>query len=342
MLKSVRFWIGFGVSAVCIFLLLQQADPRKVYEEFTHANYFWLIPAVSVYFAAVWVRAIRYEHIVRTLRPVRAALLFPLLVIGYMANNLLPFRMGEIVRSYLLGERHQISKMASLGTTAVERLFDGLALLALLAGSVVVLGANGTIHDVTLIALGIFAFALAVFIACLASPDGSERLVATLARPLPLKIRGKVMGLATSFIEGLRSLRHPKAITWVVATSLVAWLIETVAYLCVGKAFGLELSWAYYVMAMSAGNLIMIAPSTPGGTGAFEYGVTQALLLANIDPDLATAYAFGSHITILVPATILGLYYLWSMRLSLTSLTAQAGAALEPVGVEEELPTTRV
>ncbi|MGH2585548.1 MAG: lysylphosphatidylglycerol synthase transmembrane domain-containing protein, partial [Dehalococcoidia bacterium] len=171
MLKRLRIGIGLAVSILFLGLLFRLADPRKILDALAGANYIWLIPAVLIFFVELWVRAVRYEHIVKTLRPATASGLFPILVIGNMANNLLPLRIGELVRAYMIGERYQLSKMAALGTGVVERIFDGLTLLALLAGTVILLGASGTIHDITLTAVAVFALALAFFIACIASPD---------------------------------------------------------------------------------------------------------------------------------------------------------------------------
>jgi uncharacterized protein (TIRG00374 family) len=337
-LKRLRIGIGLVVSILFLGLLFRLADPRKILDALAGANYVWLIPAVLIFFLELWVRAVRYEHIVKTLRPATASGLFPILVIGNMANNLLPLRIGELVRAYMIGERYQLSKMASLGTGVVERLFDGLTLLALLIGTVVLLGASGTIHDITLTAVAIFALALAFFIACIASPDACERLIARLARPLPRRFSERLVSLAVSFIEGLRSLRHPNAIAWVVATSLVAWTLETLVYACVGQAFGLEVNWGYYVMAVSAGNLALTAPSSPGGTGLFEFVVMQVMRLAGVDEATAAAYALAAHFTVLMPATLLGLYCLWTMHLSLGGLSRRAETALEPVPVEADPP----
>lgn len=333
---KIKYWLPPAVGLVFLVLLLRQANPREIASALTGANYFWLIPAVLVFYVELWVRAVRYQHIIKTLRPVSAVALFPILVIGNMANNLLPLRAGEVYRAYLLGERHQLSKMASLGTGVVERLFDGLTLLALLSIAIIALGANGAIHDITLIAVAVFAIALAGFVAVLASPDGAERFVQIMARILPLRLRERAVTMAVSFIEGLRSLRHPDAIAWVVGTSLLCWGLETLVYACVGQAFGLNIHWGYFMMAVCAGNLALTAPSTQGGVGPFEFAVTQALLLARVNEPVAAAYAFAAHFTVLLPATLLGLYYLWTMHLSLGRLGARAHSALDPMVAEPE------
>ena len=225
--------------------------------------------------------------------------------------------------------------MAALGTVAVERLFDGLTLLGFLALTVLWLGGDGVLTDLTLIAVAIFAVALAVFVAALAAPDATEQLVARLARLLPDRFRDRAYTLAWSFVEGLRSLRHPDAFAWVTGTSLAAWLLEAVVYMLVGYAFDLDIGFGYYVMAVGAGNLAITAPSSAGGIGPFEFFVKQVLIGAVVADSVAAAYSVAMHAVILVPVTVLGLYYLWAMGLSLGDLRRRATPAYESAGADD-------
>ena len=335
MLRSARVWLGLLISAVFIGLLLFRTDPARIWDALRGANYWWIAPAVGVYFASVWVRAVRYRFIVRTVKDIPPAELFPVLVVGYMANNLLPARIGELVRAYMLSERQQVGKMAALGTVAVERLFDGLTLLGFLALTVLWLGGDGVLTDLTLIAVAIFAVALAVFVAALAAPNATEQLVTRLALLLPERFRDRAYTLACSFVEGLRSLRHPDAFAWVTGTSLAAWLMEAVVYMLVGYAFGLDIRFGYYVMAVGAGNLAITAPSSAGGIGPFEFFVKQVLIGAAVADSVAAVYSFAVHAVILVPVTVLGLYYLWAMGLSLGALRRRATPAYESAGADD-------
>ncbi len=331
MLRSGRVWIGFGVSAVFIALLFLRTDLSSVLDALRSANYWWLIPAVALYVGSVWVRALRYKYIVRTVRPVTTTEMFPILVVGYMANNLLPARAGELVRAYVLGEKHNVSKMAALGTVAVERLFDGLTLLGFLAVTVLMYGADSALKDLALIGVAIFAVALAVFVGALAAPDASEQLIGRLCRLLPAKLRDKARDLAVSFVEGLRSLRHPDAFAWVAITSVGAWMLEAVVYALVGRGFGIDAGFGSFVMAVGAGNLAITAPSSQGGIGPFEFFVKQVMIGAAVSESVATAYSFAVHAVILVPPTLLGLYYLWALDLSFSVLRRRSQPVLEPV-----------
>ena len=329
MLKSGRVWLGIAASAIFVFFLLRKIDPAQVIDAFRTANYFWIVPAVALYFVSVWVRAVRYRYIVRSVKPVSSGSLFPILVIGYMANNVLPARAGEFVRAHAMSERHGISRMSALGTVAVERLFDGLTLLGFLAVSVVFLGSEGALRKLTLIAVAVFALALAVFVGALAAPDAMERLIEQLSRLIPGRFREKAKNLAFSFIEGLRSLRHPDAFAWVTVTSLIAWLMEAAVYGLVGRAFGFDIGWGYYVMAVGAGNLAITAPSAQGGIGPFEFFVNLVLHHAGVLGAGAAAYSFAVHAVVILPATLLGLYYLWSLGISLRPTGRAPEPALE-------------
>jgi uncharacterized protein (TIRG00374 family) len=325
-LRSRRFWLGLLVSAVFIGLLFYRTDPSMVLDALRGANYWWVAPGVVVYLFSVWVRALRYRYIVRSVKPLQTGALFPVLVIGYMANNLLPARAGELVRAYVLGEKHSVPKMAALGTVAVERLFDGLTLLGFLALTVLLLGGEGLLTDLTLVSVPIFAAALAVFTVALAAPDWTERLVARFSRLLPQRFQERVYDLACSFVEGLRSLRHPDAFAWVTVTSVVAWLLEATVYMLVGVGFGLDIGFGYYVMAVGAGNLAITAPSSQGGIGPFEFFVKAVVISAGAAESVAAAYSFAVHAVIIIPATALGLYFLWAMKLHLSGLTRPAPA----------------
>jgi len=93
------------------------------------AHYAWIIPGVLVYGVAVWARTWRWHYLLRPLKPVPLTKLWPVVVIGYMGNNVYPFRAGEVIRAYVLKQKEGVSISASIATVLVERVFDGLVML---------------------------------------------------------------------------------------------------------------------------------------------------------------------------------------------------------------------
>src|SRR5258708_19565899 len=129
----MRRWLFLAVSiAVSVFFLyigLQGMNLAEVWNQITHANFWWLIPGVLVYFLAVWGRTWRWPYLLRPLKEVPLRKLFPIVVIGYMGNNVYPFRAGEVIRAYVLKRNEGVKITASLATIVVERIFDGLVML---------------------------------------------------------------------------------------------------------------------------------------------------------------------------------------------------------------------
>ncbi len=93
------------------------------------ANYWWLIPAWRCTLLAVWVRAWRWHYLLRPLKPIPTATMFPIVAIGYMGNNIYPARAGEVLRAYVLKRKEGVPISASLATIIVERIFDGVVML---------------------------------------------------------------------------------------------------------------------------------------------------------------------------------------------------------------------
>ena len=338
-IRSRRFWIGTAVSLVFIGLLLWRTDLREVWDTWRRAQPLWLLAALAVYFCSVQLRAFRYRFILLSRISISAWELFPILAIGYMANNLLPARAGELVRAYVLGERHKVSKMFSLGTIAVERLFDGLALIGILLSAAIFLGVNGALRDLAIITVPLFALAFALFLTVLASPSLSERLALRLVRLAPSRFHERAEELALAFISGLGSLRHPRLFAIVIVTSALSWTMEGIVYSLVGRALGMQIAPGFYFMAAAAANLAITAPSSQGGIGPYEFFAAQTIIFAGASASVAAAFALAVHALVILPITLVGLYFLWRTHLHLSQAVRQERA--EPL-IDEPVPIDAV
>src|SRR5579862_7409108 len=129
----MRRWIALALGVlISVFFLvygLQGLSLADVWTTITHANFLWLIPGVAVYFLAVWGRTWRWHYLLRPMKQIPLKSLFPIVVIGYMGNNVYPFRAGEVIRAYVLRRNEGVKITASLATIVVERIFDGLVML---------------------------------------------------------------------------------------------------------------------------------------------------------------------------------------------------------------------
>jgi uncharacterized protein (TIRG00374 family) len=260
-------------------------------------------------------------------RRVSATRLYPVVIIGLMANNLIPARAGELARAYVLGQRERISKTTSLGTIAVDRLFDGLTLIPMMLIVAAFAGSDAEfdaplLGDLNFERLGLvmsvlFGIALAVLFWMAFSHRGQQLLHSIVARVAPASIEPKIEGLLQSFFDGLQALRNPidLSIAWLM--SLASWTLEATMYFIIARAFGIDVPFYVFLLLCAAANLAIAVIASQGGVGPFELVVTETVVaFGAATPATASAYALGLHAILLFPIIALGLALMWSMKLT--------------------------
>ena len=323
MLKQKRFWLGLIVSLGLLVFVFYQTDPSKILVSLQQAQYIYLLPALALYFAGVGVRAARWHFLLRSIKPIPSRALFPPVVIGYMANDILPARMGEIVRAYVLGQQENVSKAATLVTIVVERVFDGLTMLTfLVAGSFVLNLADAELNARLRVVGALFIAAIVALALFAGMPRRVEHIVGFFIRRVPSEsLRARATALTRSVLDGLGALRSPADSLTVYALSILAWLFETGMYLVIALGFNVALPFPVFLVACAFANLVTIAPSTPGYVGVFDAPVIYVLTNFGIEPNLATSYTLVLHAALILPVTLLGFFYVWRAGLSLTQMT---------------------
>jgi glycosyltransferase 2 family protein len=317
LLRSVRFWASLAISVVFIALFLRATDPHEIEDALKQANYWYLVPAFAVLLLAICVRCARWSVLMRPVAPMSPQRLFPYAIIGYMANNLLPARAGEVVRAYVLGDREHVSKMGTFGTIAVERLFDGcvLVLMLLISGSIVGFE-NSKLQIIALVSSVVFVVALVGFYVLTLSEARAKRVIHRCLQFLPERFELRAESMADSLVGSLRSVHDPRSLALVVFFSALAWTIEAGCYAVIGRGFGLDVGFGHYCLLLAAANLAIIIPTFFGGTGPFEWAAKLVLVGAGVSDSVAGAYAIVAHALVLVPTTIMGLVLLWSFGVS--------------------------
>ena len=152
-----------------------------------------------------------------------------------------------------------------------------------------------------------------------------ERLIGL----LPHALRQRARGLVDSFLSGLQCLQSPYVVSLVLATSLGAWLLEALMYYLVGLSFDIGEGFAAYLMVAAAANLAITLPSASGGIGPFELLAKETLTFLGVGSAVAGAYAVALHGLLLLPVIVAGLFFLWTINLSLGRTLGGAGG--EPV-----------
>ncbi|HZP25575.1 MAG TPA: lysylphosphatidylglycerol synthase transmembrane domain-containing protein [Dehalococcoidia bacterium] len=327
MLRSRKLWLGAVGTVLFLGLFFARTDFGDLGHALAHANYWWVIPGIAIWFLAAWFRAIRWRVLLAHLADLSTRSLYPIVIIGYMANNLLPARTGELVRAYVLGERHPVSKMATLGTITVERLLDGFVLVIMLASVGAFVGLDSSLRILVIVTAVVISLGLIVLLWATSQKHRADRLVNLLLRVVPGKFQASARELADAFLEGMRSLQSPTAMASVLAATVIAWLLEATMYYFVGLSFDLGEPFTTYLLVTGAANLAITVPSTSGGVGPFELATRETLTSLGVASGTASAYAIALHGFLLLPVIAAGLICLWAINLSLVRV-AKAPASV--------------
>ncbi len=306
-----KFWLGVIIGLFFLALAFWGQDFKAIGQSLSEANYLWLIPALVAYFIGVGVRAVRWQYLLSPIQKISVQRLFPVVVIGYMANNVLPVRMGEIVRAYVLGRREGVRKTAGLATIVVERIMDGITMILFLSVFSLFVKIGTSIEGLEKIAAGVFLVVIALFFVVAHSREWMKKLEGFGLKFVPAKLRPRVAGIADSFIDGLQILRQWRDLLMVFVLSVLAWGFEAGMYWMVALAFNnLNLSLAAVFMTLAVANLATLIPSTPGYVGPFDAAAKLVLVqIFAISQNLASSYVILLHAALYLPVTLLGLYY---------------------------------
>lgn len=316
-MKKWQFWVGVFISILFLWLAMRGLKLNEFWEAVKGANYIWLVPGIAVYFVGVWVRAWRWHYLLGPIKKIPTKAMFPITTIGYMGNNIYPARAGEVLRAVILKRREGVSVSASLATIIVERIFDGVVMLAFvfvnlpelakLTGSS---GFVGNIQQVAVIGTGVFLGALVIFLVAAMFSHMTMKVALRFIRFLPQRFHARLVSISNRFLDGLASLRSPFNVLMVFFTSVIIWLLETGKYWFVMHAFDFSVSFFALMLMNGIVNLATSIPSAPGYIGTFDAPGIAVLTAFGVEHSIAAGYTITLHVALWLPVTALGAYYL--------------------------------
>ncbi len=317
-MRSWRAWLGIAISAIFLYFAFRGQDLGDVRRAVEAANLWWLFPALILYFIGVWVRAVRWSLLVRPLAGISSRALFPVVVVGYMANNILPLRTGELVRAYLIRRNHGVRKTSVLATIAVERIFDGFTMLGFMLVATTFVSFTSELQHLAIIAFVLFTGLLIGLFLLTLGGDLFDRLLQILLGPLPTRVADTVERMTESFLGGLGIFKERRDLLVVASLSILAWLFEASMYYTIARGFGPQMrdvmGIAATLMTTGVANMATLIPSSPGYIGQFEFGVRLVLNGAlRVSETQALAYAILVHAALYFPITIWGVVE-WSRQ----------------------------
>lgn len=322
-----QFWIGAGISLFFLVILFRSMDFTKLLAALRAMDARFLVPALAATLFSYAMRAYRWKLLLAEEKSTSMSNLFAAVSIGYMANNLLPARIGELVRVYVLGEREGIDKGAVFASLVLDRLFDGCAVLCILLATLFTLRLPGGSEGVraALVTGGyVTAAAYLAIIGFLVLLK--KRTLATLRaaqwvmKPFPPSVAAKVIPLLGSFIGGVRLSSRSTNFVGLLVSSAVIWVSAVWPIDLLLRSFGIALPVTASLFIMVLLVVAVMIPASPGYIGTYHYACYQALTVFGITGEKALGVALVIHAVNFFPITFLGLYYLARGRMTLSGL----------------------
>jgi uncharacterized protein (TIRG00374 family) len=300
---------GIALSAVAVVALLRQTDLGVLWRELRGARLEWLFAAGVATLATYDLRARRWGVLLSPRARVPQGRLFGVTMVGFLAINTLPARIGELVRAYILSRTERIPVGTVLGSVVMERLFDLGALGSFWALSLLFAPYPDWFRWSGYLTLGLGVLLLGGLWGLHAAHVSEHPILERVLSVAPARLRRPIASSVASFTSGLSGIREPGTLVRAGVWSAAMWAITAVIFLLVGKSVGMHLPWWSPFLLAFVVCVAILLPSSPGFIGVLEAGCVVGLGLIGVGESKALAYGILYHLTQLAPVIIFGSYY---------------------------------
>lgn len=316
--------LGLSLSGAAVAWVATRVDLNGLGQAFGRLDWRWLPVLVLTYLSSFLIRGVRWQLMLRPIKSLGWTTATANVIVGFMANNLLPARLGEVVRAYILGRWEGVSKVSVLSSVLVERIFDGLALLVIFT-STAYLGSFAPEHELLISRVGtlaavLFLGAMAGVLLARIRPNWLLGLLKIFVFWAPQEVKDKIFGLCDRGLHAVAFLRLDWTLPVFLLLSMAVWLVEGVVFLLALPAMSLTANpvLAYFTLGLVSFGILL--PSAPGYVGVFQGCCLIAFAAFAIPEEIALSYGLIVHASQFIPTTLIGLIYLGFKGLSLKAI----------------------
>ena len=315
---TIRLLGGIGISLVFILATVSRVDLTEVADAFGRVDFRVVAITVPLIFLELLLRGLRWRGLLAPMAPVTVRRSVAYLAIGYFANSMLPARLGDVARAYLAGQAFGISRLGVLGTVVVERLSDGLFILALVAvlGLTVAGGASlaSTVGWLLLLAVVGGVGVVVAIVWLRSSREG--------------RIRMGARSLVDRVLVGAAALRSPSGAGLVLGLTVVAFLPSVANFALLAAAADVQLSLAQSALVMGGLALSTSIPAAPGSIGTYEFVGLTILTALGVNAEVGLALVVLIHLIVTVPLALAGLFAAWRLHFRVSEIAHDAEPAV--------------
>jgi len=336
--------LGLAISAAALWLTLRGKDLSAIWGATRSADYFWLLPYVGILTLIHLARTYRWGILLEPVAKLPFAKLNAASAVGFMALMILPFRLGEFARPYLIAERPRLRVSAALSSVVVERVADGLFTAGLLVVTLLAVpeGTPG-LHFLRAGGLAVFVvFAALLVFLVLANRNRAlaVRITHRLLDPISPRLAERISGMMDAFIHGLRLVPSRGKIALFFVLTAVYWGLNAWGMQILARGFDIHLSALQAFTVLGVLVVGVMIPAGPGMVGTFQAATILGLALflqKEVVDTRGAAYANVLWAVQLAQQTALGLFFLFSRHIRIANIVEapeEVGEGLEEEEVE--------
>ena len=322
MKTKVNVAVGLLVGALFIWLAVRNTNIEEIKASFEAATYLYVIPVALLSFIVQVLRSYRWGVMLEPMEKIDQWTLFSITSVGFMAISLLPWRMGEFARPYLVSQKRGIKMGSAFATIVVERIFDMLTLMGALLVILMFISLPVWLFRSACSIIVLFIGLLFLLIFLIVKREFSVKGIDRIIGVLPHKLSTRIMKLVHSFLDGLQILPDLKKTFYLGFLSVIIWTIVGVSTYILFSSFEsmnqLSLAAGFTVLVVTA--LGITLPAAPGFVGNYHFSCVLALTLFGIPKTDALTFAILLHFIQVMVVVILGLLFLPFMHVSLPVL----------------------
>lgn len=325
----IKLLLGMAVSTGCLLWVLKDVNLTRLRLLTLGVNPLYILLVNFLLAISLWARSARWRIFMLSSKLIPLGLFYSANLIGFMANNLLPARLGEIVRAYSLHRLAGISTASALATIVLERILDGLTLLFILFVALFFADSQSQagefnvrfLHRIALILLGTYISVTVVVISLWCWPNRTVGYLCGIAGRIHSRLGFQCGKILKNFSQGLAILSQSRHLPLIGIQTLGVWAPVVFSYVVFLPALGLPWNPYFGVMAFVGSSLGSVVPAGPGYVGTFQLAVTWMMILAGADPELAAAYSIIYWAVQYFPVIFVGLFEMGRRGLQFASIS---------------------
>jgi len=307
--RIIKFILGVLISVIGLYYAFRQINFWELWIIIKNVNFILVILAIVILLLSNVIRAWRWQILVKPIKDVSFEPAFSSIMIGYFGNSVLPFRMGEFLRAFVVADKTSLTASTAFGTIVIERILDfiGLSIVILLIMTVYPLTSVGGSIIIGVIVLSLTAF---IFFFLFGGFKSSLLVKIEKLSLLRIGLLHKILLFIKNFLDGATTIRATNKLGIILLYTLIIWIMYYCSTYLATIAIGIELEWFGFGVLLISTTLAISIPAAPGYVGTYHAAAVYILTnLFDVGRSNAQAAAIILHAVGTIPIVIIGAGY---------------------------------